>query len=714
MPRRSSPWFLFLFASTVLASLSLFSAAFPFFKDSGELVSSMATAGISHPTGFPLQHALARVFCLLPLGPVPFRLALLSALGGAVTGAAAVVLAGRLSCPGPGLPSRFAALPLAAGGLASLLAATNWFHAVNVEVYLPSLAFSAALLCSAVAVLSQKTKRRILLFALLAGLSTGMHITCFMVAGISGLFVLGACLANANSRKGLLASLPPALALFAAGVLVLAYLPVRSGAGPIRDWGHPAGLAAFLGHITGSSIRSSFTSEMLQFDWAHVRGHLTTYADQMVSQAGLALMLAAAGIAAAVRERSLRPATLLLVAVWLADACFSIFINPMAQKEMQTSSLSLLLAMVFAAAGAVRLLLWLPRLPRLNRRYPEAAIAAVLAVLIVVSPLVSESMGERDSRTTALPYQLGRSAFAATGPDGILVTGEDDLSAMSLYLSEVECRRPDVLPMVKQMACEPSMSDPLLRRFSMHPVFPSLGTLADQACTTNTGDDIPRFWALFAEHCPSGLPVTWELSDGAVDRLWGPRLVPGFPAFSTHCGVAHAPVSPSRASQAQKRYHDVATQALANDADPISRAVLSEWGRLSAAHFMRRGRMSDPAWMVPAMQAIEDAATLTPDNCRVLNNLAVGLGAQGRFSESVAVCDRAVQECPLYLTARINLVRFALFAEQRGRAATALSSLAAKFQPPQYLAALERLAAQLDSLKRFEDAKLVRERTSDQ
>jgi len=47
-----------------------------FFKDGGELSAAALSMGVPHPTGFAVWTGLARVCSLLPLGPLPVRIAL--------------------------------------------------------------------------------------------------------------------------------------------------------------------------------------------------------------------------------------------------------------------------------------------------------------------------------------------------------------------------------------------------------------------------------------------------------------------------------------------------------------------------------------------------------------------------------------------------------------------------------------------------------------
>ncbi|MCK5596783.1 MAG: DUF2723 domain-containing protein, partial [Candidatus Eisenbacteria sp.] len=53
------------------------------FVDSGELSAVAATLGIAHPPGYPLFTLLGRLLSLIPVGTIPFRVGLVSALSAA-------------------------------------------------------------------------------------------------------------------------------------------------------------------------------------------------------------------------------------------------------------------------------------------------------------------------------------------------------------------------------------------------------------------------------------------------------------------------------------------------------------------------------------------------------------------------------------------------------------------------------------------------------
>ena len=65
--------------------------------DSPELTMAAAILGVAHPPGYPLFTMLGHIFSLLPLGPIPFRVNLLSVICDALTVGIVFLTAFRLS-----------------------------------------------------------------------------------------------------------------------------------------------------------------------------------------------------------------------------------------------------------------------------------------------------------------------------------------------------------------------------------------------------------------------------------------------------------------------------------------------------------------------------------------------------------------------------------------------------------------------------------------
>ncbi|NNE08349.1 MAG: DUF2723 domain-containing protein, partial [Gemmatimonadetes bacterium] len=214
--------------TVALAALYVTRAAVgPVVGDGPELTIAAHTLGIPHPSGYPLFTLLSRVVSLFgdPTRALHVLNALFAALGvglialhvSARTGTGAGVLAG-----------------LMLGGSATLVR-----EATRYEVY----SFWLLLL----ALLLYLPRSRPLLFVYVAGLAFAHHLAILFVmpAVVAAAWPYTVRLLRSPARAGL------AAALFAIGVTVYVYLPVRSALGPVWNWGAPSDFARFVAHVTG-------------------------------------------------------------------------------------------------------------------------------------------------------------------------------------------------------------------------------------------------------------------------------------------------------------------------------------------------------------------------------------------------------------------------------------------------------------------------------
>lgn len=197
--------------------------------DSAELASAGFGLGVAHPPGEETSLLLAKLFTLLPLGSVAFKVALSQAAAGAL--AAVLVfflvleLTERLAFVTQATREGTRVVVAAASALAFAYAPGVVNVSNRAEVYAVQTALSlAALWC---AVRADGDARRLLLAALLIGLGIGNH---SLVAGLTGLGAVVAAvpvLLRAEKRARWVAA---SVAVFAAGMLLHAYLPLRTAA----------------------------------------------------------------------------------------------------------------------------------------------------------------------------------------------------------------------------------------------------------------------------------------------------------------------------------------------------------------------------------------------------------------------------------------------------------------------------------------------------
>ncbi len=236
MENPSSDWFekltpSFIFLLAFGFALAGLNPTF-FLNDSPETVTACLTFGIPHPPGYPLHTMIGHFFSSLPVGHLPFRINLFSAvLAGAVCVFLFFLLKDRLSVA-PRLALLFSLFWIAGTSAypASLSAKTGIYHLTALFL---------------LAVLWAILGKRIGLAVFFLGLSFANH-WMSMVAFLPGFFLLAYFLKKENpslegeslgQERVRFLILP---AFFVLGLSVYILLPLRAHFNPWLDWGDPS------------------------------------------------------------------------------------------------------------------------------------------------------------------------------------------------------------------------------------------------------------------------------------------------------------------------------------------------------------------------------------------------------------------------------------------------------------------------------------------
>lgn len=206
--------------------------------DSPELITAAVTLGVAHPPGYPLFAMLGHLFSLFPVGPIPFRVNLLSVVCNALTAGVVFLTALRLS------GSRIAAV------LAALVLAFNptfWRWSLAAEV-LPLNNLLASLVIYFLMIWQGRPEQRwpLLLAAFTTGLAFSNHHTIILL-GPAILFLVWRCRAALWARPQTIAL---ALVVFLVGLLPYGYIPWAAARNPILNWGNVASLRDLFDMIT--------------------------------------------------------------------------------------------------------------------------------------------------------------------------------------------------------------------------------------------------------------------------------------------------------------------------------------------------------------------------------------------------------------------------------------------------------------------------------
>ncbi len=413
-------------------------------EDAGELGAAAWTLGIAHPPGYPLYMLLGKAaMALSPFADKAFALNLLSGLAAAAAVALFVLLALRLGASRPAA---------AAAGLAAALTPTLWSQATIAEVYTLAALLLAVICTLLVRYLFQPEPLRLLALAYVFGLGLTGHPALILLAP-------GLCLAVAIRSPGVLKDVRMlcGVTFFALlGFALYLYLPIRSFADPVMDWGDPETVGGFLAHVLRSQYTSITDESAPSFlDYVLYCGRVV-----LVDVGPLLALAAAAGVRSLLRfpgsgtwpaER--RRATWAFGAsyvLWLS--CFSLGLLFVLTISFQKQTLALnqvffvplvLLLVPAAANGIDRAAEWL------SRRLPAAlsrpavltrAFASVLPVGLLLWHFPSQNRG---AYTIARDY--ARAILTVLPPNAVYVPSGDYATFPVLYLQLVEGLRPDVI-----------------------------------------------------------------------------------------------------------------------------------------------------------------------------------------------------------------------------------------------------------------------------
>jgi tetratricopeptide (TPR) repeat protein len=383
--------------------------------DSGELVAAAHVLGIAHPTSYPLYVLLGKLWSLaVPIGSIAFRMSLFSAAAAAAAVGVLHATSRRLGL-GP-LAAAFAALLLA-------FAPSFWGEANVQRVYALNGLFVVLATAAAFAWHRDRERGRLALAFFLAGLGATNHMYMALFAVALGAFVLLSEPALLRRPRELAAA---ALALLA-GLVPYLYLPLRSRADPVLDWGNPETLGAFLANVT----RSDFQERA----WIEGPADLPVIAADFLSGfahelAWAGALLAIAGVA--VGRRRGWPVLLPLLAI-------AVNVVAMAAHGSRSDLFiwhryyipSFLMGALLAGMGCQALV---ERMPRRAR----------FAVLVVPAAMLVLGWNRFDRSDYRIADDFSRTLLATLPPGAHLSASDDNILFVLIYLHHVEGLRPDV------------------------------------------------------------------------------------------------------------------------------------------------------------------------------------------------------------------------------------------------------------------------------
>lgn len=379
-------------------------------SDGGDLIASSYMGGAAHPPGYPLYSLSSRVMAAVPLGSIPYRYSLFSAL--AAAGAAALV-AWAVEESGP--------LPALAAGFSLAFAPLVWSQAIITEVY-ALVALFAALIVG----LSLRSKPHSLMLGAALGLGLTHHLTLIALVPLA----LQTFIAWAKEQSARTVVARAAMG-FLIGLLPLVYLPFTSSA-PV-GWGDASTWKGFW-WLASAELYRGYAFALAQ-PWI---GQRIASAARLLADSftWMGVIVGLWGFAA-LWERDNRRAMELLVAV-LALAIFAVSYNTSDSQVYLIPALVVFAVWIGAGWGNVRSSL----LPARG----QVGVSIGLALLMLALPTFTlvRNWSAQDLRTDHTARDFLDGVMNEAPPHAIVVTSDERHTFALWEAVFVEKKRSDI------------------------------------------------------------------------------------------------------------------------------------------------------------------------------------------------------------------------------------------------------------------------------
>ena len=409
------------FTPFVLSFILYLKTACPtvFTGDSGELTAAIYTLGIAHPPGYPLLVLLGKFYLLFSIGNPAFALNIFAGLCASVSAGFVSLIVRKIIFTSENRDDPLSLILSAASGC--LWASSNalWASATAFEVYSFGIMIISIVVYTLIRYIDSNRFCFIAASIYLLSLGLANHLTA--AALLPGLVYL-MIVSGLDFKKQILL-----LLLFAAGLTVYFYIPIRSAQNPIIDWSHPATLSTFWEHISARRYEAYLSGVNLGNYSAGISRGIRIFGEQY--PAGL-IFAGFLGLLISVRGK-IRIVLILILAANLAIV--SAYEIPDMDQYYLPASFVLTIAMIALIFSISK---WI-----------SARRAGVIALLIILIAACGSSYGnyrpnDRSSNTLANDY--GIEILNSIPRNSILVTFGDKATFPLLYLHYVEEIRPDL------------------------------------------------------------------------------------------------------------------------------------------------------------------------------------------------------------------------------------------------------------------------------
>ena len=408
--------------------------------DSPEFAAQAASLGVAHSPGHPLPGLIGRLATLIPIGDQAWRANIASAACSAAAASCLYIAARDLSVRILRDDARWHA-PLIGFAMAMAygLSTAAWAQAVRAEVYALQSLLVTASLAALVRFDQHRSPRHLHLAGLLGGLALANHhfiaIVCLAPAAV---FVLLRMQRRDHRYKRWRAAAMTAVAGLV-GLCALAYLPVRSQAHPIVNWGAPHTLERFTWTVSAKAFRQSLDRERVA---GPPEDAVLVSAAILDNPTPLIAVLAIVGIFLGARRPGWRALTLLFIGTAVATAGARVLVGfEPAVADHHAYLLPAIAAVTLLAAGA------LATLTRLLRTTPQRSrLVLALPVVLLIAPwqFIRHSV-EVNATDDYAADSLARWELAHVPPRSIVILSYNRTSFRVWALQTIDQARPDLI-----------------------------------------------------------------------------------------------------------------------------------------------------------------------------------------------------------------------------------------------------------------------------
>ncbi len=426
--------------------------------DGGDLITAAYTLGIAHPPGYPVYVILGKLFTLLPIGDIAYRVNLMSAFFAAATiplvymitlGLCRSVVSLSNHSLSRGGGTRAPQLGASAAALSFAFSPTFWSQATIAEVYTLNAFFVALVFYLLLKWRDGDGQRRatsndkgggyLLLAAFIYGLSLGNHLSMLMLGPAVLLLIVKGKLGDRVNLKGLFA----AGLCFFLGLSIYLFLPLRAMQHPPVNWGDPHTWSGFLWTVSGQLYR--------RFAFAlpptHIPARVSAWASLLVQQFGWwGLLLGLIGLWYCLKEDRTFSAFSLLA--------FSAVIIYAIGYDTTDSYVYLIPSyLVFATWLGAGIHYLLAALRQLQDGGRLTFHVSRFTLLFLCLPLVSlwQNFSSLDLSNDRTAYEYGVQVFETFDPSAIVIADTDPHTFTLWYFSYVVGGRPDVAVLNKTL-----------------------------------------------------------------------------------------------------------------------------------------------------------------------------------------------------------------------------------------------------------------------